>query len=165
MTKSPIGDLTIHLLTLQNYKYIYDPEISPGGKKPERTVYSEVVLIDQLKHAVNTLNPSIPEETRERVIQEVLHTTSPDTVNLVLAKLEVIDELFKGFDYYEYFPADTSRKLSIILEAEEHFLNLENGKNRLIKEVTHLSQVFAITVPHPKAMVVKEWIDFFQAVK
>ncbi|MBW1728829.1 MAG: HsdR family type I site-specific deoxyribonuclease, partial [Deltaproteobacteria bacterium] len=44
-----------------------------------------------------------------------------------------------GFSYEEYFEADTSRKLSIILEAEEHILGLENGRKRYIDEVTALS--------------------------
>lgn len=36
--------------------------------------------------------------------------------------------MFHGFIFDDYFEADTSRKLSIILEAEEHILGLENGK-------------------------------------
>ena len=40
-------------------------------------------------------------------------------VALMLEKLEVVSQLFHGFNYKEYFIADTSRKLSIILEAED----------------------------------------------
>jgi len=70
-----------------------------------------------------------------------------------------------GFSYEEYFEADTSRKLSIILEAEEHILGLENGRKRYIDEVTALSKAFAIAIPHEQAMAVKDEVAFFQAVK
>mgnify|MGYP000359579636 CR=1 FL=1 len=68
-------------------------------------------------------------------------------VQLMLEKLEVVSQMFHGFSYSEYFEADTSRKLSIILEAEEHILGLENGRKRYIDEVTALSKAFAIAIP------------------
>lgn len=86
-------------------------------------------------------------------------------VALMLEKLEVVAALYHGFPYEDYFEADTSKKLSMILAAEEHILGLENGKKRCIDEVTALSQAFAIAVPHEQAMDVKDEIAFFQAVK
>ncbi len=86
-------------------------------------------------------------------------------VALMLEKLEVVSQMFHGFAYEEYFEADTRKKLSIILEAEEHILGLEDGKKRYIDEVTALSQAFAIAVPHEEAMDVKDEVSFFQAVK
>src|SRR5690606_25767988 len=77
----------------------------------------------------------------------------------------VVSGMFEGFAYKEYFDADTSRKLSIILAAEEHILGLEDGKKRYINEVTALSRSFAIAVPHDQAMDAKEEVAFFQAVK
>ena len=86
-------------------------------------------------------------------------------VTLMLEKLEVVSQMFHGFAYEEYFTADTSRKLSMILLAEEHILGLENGKKRYVDEVTALSKAFAIAIPHEEAMDVKEEVAFFQAVK
>ena len=86
-------------------------------------------------------------------------------VELMLEKLEVVSNMYYGFNYKEYFEADTSKKLSIILAAEEHILGLEDGKKRYINEVTALSKAFAIAVPHEQAMDVKDEIAFFQAVK
>jgi type I restriction enzyme R subunit len=71
----------------------------------------------------------------------------------------------KGFNYNRFFTADTRGKLMIILEAEEHILGIEDGKNRFINEVNLLSQAFAISIPHEKAMEIKEEVAFFQAVK
>lgn len=86
-------------------------------------------------------------------------------VRLMLEKLEVVSQMFHGFPYEEYFEADTSKKLTTILGAEEHILSIEDGKNRFVKEVTALSKSFAIAVPHEQAMDVKEEVSFFQAVK
>jgi len=86
-------------------------------------------------------------------------------VELMLEKLEVVSNMYYGFNYEEYFEADTSKKLSIILAAEEHILGLEDGKKRYINEVTALSKAFAIAVPHEQAMDAKDEIAFFQAVK
>ncbi len=86
-------------------------------------------------------------------------------VDIMLEKLEVVSQMYYGFKYKNYFEADTRMKLSLILEAQEHILGLEDGKKRYIDEVTKLSLAFAIAVPHDKAMEVKDEISFFQAVK
>src|SRR5690606_40176257 len=76
-----------------------------------------------------------------------------------------VSDMFDGFAYEDYFDADTSKKLSLILAAEEHILGLNDGKKRYINEVTALSRAFAIAVPHDQAMDAKEEVAFFQAVK
>ena len=86
-------------------------------------------------------------------------------VALMLEKLEVVSQMYDGFDYEQYFSAHTSEKLSLILSAEEHILGLENGKKRYIDEVTALSSAFSIAIPHEQAMDAKDEIAFFQAVK
>ncbi|GET22715.1 type I restriction endonuclease subunit R [Prolixibacter denitrificans] len=91
--------------------------------------------------------------------------TQQKAVELMQEKLSVVSGLFHGFAYEDYFAAHTSKKLSLILEAEEHILGLEDGKKRYIKEVTQLSQAFAIAIPHEEALDVKDEVAFFQAVK
>jgi len=86
-------------------------------------------------------------------------------VMLMQEKLEVVSNMYHGFNYDEYFHAETSKKLSLILAAEEHILGLEDGKKRYINEVTALSQAFAIAIPHDDAMDAKDVVPFFQAVK
>jgi len=86
-------------------------------------------------------------------------------VEMMLEKLEIVSQMFHGFEYEEYFEADIRRKLTLILSAEEHILGLENGKKRIINEVTALSQAFSIAIPHEQAMDVKDEVSFFQAVK
>lgn len=97
-----------------------------------------------------------------------------EAVAVCLEKFEIVEQMFlpargaqagSGFDYKKYFSADTRSKLTIILEAQEHILGLEDGKNRYTKQVALLSQAFALSVPNLKAMEIKDEIGFFQAVK
>jgi len=110
-------------------------------------------------------------------------------VAVMLEKLEVVRQLFfqeskakeailiaeptayygkypgTGFNYRRFFTASPQEKLSIILQAEEHLLGLEDGKNRFIREVTLLGQAFALSVPDEEAMAIKDELALFQAVK
>ncbi len=71
-------------------------------------------------------------------------------VRLMLVKIEVVSAMYHGFAYEDYFAANTSQKLSMILAAEDHILGLDDGKKRYLNEVAALSQAFAIAIPHPK---------------
>jgi type I restriction enzyme R subunit len=88
-----------------------------------------------------------------------------EAVATMLEKFEIVEQMLGGFDYKKYFSADTRQKLSIILEAQEFILGLEDGKNRYTKQVALLSQAFALSVPNLKAMEIKDEVGFFQAVK
>jgi len=86
-------------------------------------------------------------------------------VEIMLEKIEVVSAMYHGFAYEDYFNADTSKKLTTILGAENHILGLPNGKKRYIDAVTQLSKAFSIAVPHEQAMGAKDEVGFFQAVK
>lgn len=91
--------------------------------------------------------------------------TQEEAVQLMLEKIEIVSQMYHGFPYENYFDADTSEKLSLILSAEDHILGLENGRKRYIDQVTSLSQAFSIALPHEEALDAKDEIAFFQAVK
>jgi type I restriction enzyme, R subunit len=108
-------------------------------------------------------------------------------VELMLEKMEVVKQMFNEetrtrndilaeepqayyensllFNYRRFFHVDAREKLSIILQAEEHILGLQEGKDRFVREVTLLSQAFALTIPGEEAMAIKDDVAFFQAVK
>lgn len=83
----------------------------------------------------------------------------------MLTKLEVIQQMFHGFNYKSYFTADTGRRLGIILEAEDHILGLEDGKERYLREVTALSKAYALAKSEEAAKQITEEVAFFQAVR
>ena len=88
-----------------------------------------------------------------------------EAVKIMLEKYEVVRNMFFGFNYEKYFHANTQDKLSIILNAEDFILSLEDGKRRYIDAVSSLSKAFAIAIPHKKALEIKDEVAFFQAVK
>ncbi len=88
-----------------------------------------------------------------------------DAVELMLEKHEIISNMFDGYDYEGVFRASYKDKLSFIIGGREHILALEKGQERFIKEVTALSQAFALAVPHPKALAIRDNVGYFQAVK
>jgi type I restriction enzyme R subunit len=49
--------------------------------------------------------------------------------------------------------------------AQEHILAQEDGKARLLRSVTELSQAFALAVPHEDALRIRDDVGFFQAVR
>ena len=86
-------------------------------------------------------------------------------VEQMLEKYDVVADMLGKFDYKRYFSADTGKKMTLILEAEEHILGLDDGKERFTKEVILLSKAFALSVPDHRAMNIKNEVGFFQAVK
>ncbi len=70
-----------------------------------------------------------------------------------------------GFDFKRFFDSDPRGKMEVILQAEEHILGIEDGKNRFVREVGLLGQAFALTMPHPTAKALMDDVAFFQAVK
>ncbi len=86
-------------------------------------------------------------------------------VSLMLEKIDVVSAMLHGIAYENYFTADTRTKLQLILQSEDHILGLDDGKERFLREVTVLAKAFAIAIPHPQAIDVKEEVGFFQAIK
>jgi len=113
--------------------------------------------------------------------------TQGKAVEILLEKVEVVNQLFgekskshhaiiaeepvayyensSHFNYKRFFQVGPKEKLSIILQAEEHILGLEDGKKRFINQVTLLSQAFALAVPHEAALAVKDEVALYQAIK
>jgi type I restriction enzyme R subunit len=99
------------------------------------------------------------------VVQQMFNEQSSTSKDI---KVEEPLAYYKGshkFNYNRFFACEPKEKLSIILQSEEHILGLKDGKSRFIKEVGLLSQSFALTTPHEKAMAIKEEVGFFQAIK
>ena len=91
--------------------------------------------------------------------------TQEDATNLMLSKLETIEQMLGKLPYGAYFSAGMKEKLSIILKTKEYILGLDNGKDRFVNEVTALSKAFSLSIPSDEAMDIKEKVSFFQAVK
>lgn len=78
---------------------------------------------------------------------------------------EVVVDLFDKFDYKKFFDLQPRQKLTFLLDATDYVLGLDNGKDRFSANVSNLSKAFAISVPHPKALAIRDDLSFFQAIK
>ncbi|MEI7503423.1 MAG: type I restriction endonuclease subunit R, partial [Paludibacter sp.] len=99
------------------------------------------------------------------VVQQFFNEKAKTQRDIVAEEPEAYYANSFKFNYKRFFQVEAKEKLSIILQAEEHILGLEDGKTRFIREVTLLSQAFALSIPNESAMNIKDDIAFFQALK
>lgn len=99
------------------------------------------------------------------VVQQFFNEAAKTQKDIIAEEPEAYYANSFRFNYRRFFNAETKEKMSIILQSGEHILGLRDGKTRFIREVTLLSQAFALAVPHPEAMEIKDAVAFFQAVK
>ncbi|WP_075350836.1 type I restriction endonuclease subunit R [Algoriphagus marinus] len=78
---------------------------------------------------------------------------------------EIVVDLFHGFDYKSFFTLQPREKLTFLLDATDFILGLDKGQERFSTNVSNLSKAFAISVPHPKALEIRDDLSFFQAIK
>ena len=88
-----------------------------------------------------------------------------EAVALMKTKFETVEQMYHGFDYKRYFAADTGTQLQIILDAQEHILSIPDGEKRYKQQVMELGKAFALSMPRPEAVELRERVAFFQAVK
>lgn len=56
---------------------VYGPDIAPDGDAPERSNYTQVVLLERLRNAIQRRNPLVPLVAREDALQQVLNLDTP----------------------------------------------------------------------------------------
>jgi type I restriction enzyme R subunit len=94
--------------------------------------------------------------------------TQARAVSMLIEKMEIVRQIFHGFNYLPFFTGGTSQRLSTILQAEEFILGKIHGqdrKERFVKESTAVSRLLALAVPDPAALATVDEIAFFQAVR
>lgn len=88
-----------------------------------------------------------------------------EAVAIMLEKYEVCSGIFAGFNWSPWKAGDAKQRLTILPAAQEHVLQQRDGKSRLSKAVIELTKAFALSVPHFKALEIRDDVAFFQAVK
>jgi type I restriction enzyme R subunit len=92
-------------------------------------------------------------------------------VNVMLEKYEICRDFFHGFNRSAWVAGSPAQKLSLLPAAQEHILKPgkdetpDEKKNRYLQAVTELSKAFALSVPHDKALEIRDDVGFFQAVR
>ena len=125
--------------------------------KPGGLIVDYVPVTGNLKEALKTYTESQGKGSITLDIHEA--------ANLMLSKFEVVQQMYHGFEYSNYFTGSTREKLDLILDAEDHILTIDSGKERYLREVSSLSKAYALAKSEPEAMLIAEEIAFFQAVR
>jgi type I restriction enzyme R subunit len=77
MTEDQLEQETLVWLADVGYSPVYGPEIAVDGNAPERSNYTQVILVERLRNAINRLNPLVPLVAREDALQQVLNLDTP----------------------------------------------------------------------------------------
>jgi type I restriction enzyme, R subunit len=125
--------------------------------KPGGLVVDYLGLAPELKEALTTYTES-GGTGRTAIDQE-------EAVAAMLEKHEVCCGLFHGFDWSKWLTGAPAERLGLLPPAQEHILQQEDGKGRLLHAVHELSKAFALAVPHEDAMRIRDDVAFFQAVR
>ncbi|MGB7444180.1 MAG: HsdR family type I site-specific deoxyribonuclease [Coleofasciculaceae cyanobacterium] len=78
LTEDVVEQATLDWLETLNYTTLNASEIAPNSSHSERQTYSDVVLIERLRYALQTINPNIPPDAIEEVIKKVTRTDTPN---------------------------------------------------------------------------------------
>jgi type I restriction enzyme R subunit len=125
--------------------------------KPGGLVVDYLGLADELKKALATYTKS-GGKGKTAIYQA-------EAVSLMLERYEVCCGLFHGFDWSRWLKGTAQQRLAVLPAAQEHILGQKDGKPRLLRAVTELSQAFALAVPHEEALRIRDDVGFFQAVR
>ncbi|HZS60962.1 MAG TPA: type I restriction endonuclease subunit R [Gemmatimonadaceae bacterium] len=88
-----------------------------------------------------------------------------DAVALMLEHYEICRGLFHGLDWRQWKTGRPQDRLSMLPAAQEFILAQVDGKARLLRAVSALSRAFALAVPHPEALRIRDDVGFFQVVR
>jgi type I restriction enzyme, R subunit len=125
--------------------------------KPGGLVVDYLGLADELKQALATYTES--GGTGKTTIDQA------EAVAVMLEKYEICRDLFHHFDWSPWMTGKPQERLSVLPAAQEHILKQQDGKARLLRAVTELSQAFALAVPHEETFRIRDDVGFFQAVR
>jgi type I restriction enzyme R subunit len=84
-------------------------------------------------------------------------------VDKMLEKYEIVCAFFEGFIFRRFFSSND--KMGVLLEAIEHVLKQEKGKERYLEQAGLLIRAFALAVPHAETARIRDDVGFFQAVR
>jgi type I restriction enzyme R subunit len=125
--------------------------------KPGGLVVDYIGIADELRKALRVYTESggrgqvaIDQDQAVRAMQE---------------SHEVARALLHGFDLGPLLAARPKERLGLLPAAVEHVLAQEDGRERFVKAVIGLSKAFALAVPRPEAMAIRDEVGLFQEIK
>lgn len=88
---------------------------------------------------------------------------------LAVAKMleyyEAIEYQLRHFDWRKFYKLTPEEKLSYIPIIVDYIFSQENGEQSFVENTKNLLKAFAISVPHEKAIAIRDDVALFQAIK
>ena len=88
---------------------------------------------------------------------------------LAVAKMleiyEAIEYQLRHFDWLKFFSLTPEGKLKYIPVIVDYIFSQENGEQSFVENTKNLLKAFAISVPHEKAIAIRDNVALFQAIK
>jgi len=131
--------------------------------KPGGLIVDYIGIADNLKKALSIYSSDIRKEAMIPL---------GDIVNKMLEKYDVVSTMFLGINYSNWKKLkniDRTRlfqqAVNMIITDEKSGLLDEGKKKRFLKESESLFKLFALVMPHHEAHLIRNDVEFFQAVK
>ena len=88
---------------------------------------------------------------------------------LAVAKMlelhEAIDYQLRHFDWRKFYTLNAEEKLKYVLVIVDYIFSQENGEQSFTENTKNLLKAFAISVPHERAMAIRDDVALFQSIK
>src|SRR3989304_9560605 len=139
INESDVEENVLDILKSLGYEIIRgdDEERLPGGKQALRDDYKDVVLVKNLQRALKKINPSIPEETREQAIKQVLRSESQKLITdnesfhkMLVDGIDVPTKAEEGERYKKVWLFDFEKPENNEFWAVNQFTVIENNVER-----------------------------------
>lgn len=138
LSEAEVEAVLIEQFSALGYVHLGDSTAGPDGSAPERAAYSDVLLQDRLKQAIDRLNPDIPDDARHDALTKIISVEKP---SLVEENRRLHQAMVEGVtvEYYDTDGTIRGDKVRLIdfddPEANDwlvmdQFTVIENGHNR-----------------------------------
>ncbi len=114
-------------------------------------------IAQELKHALAEYTAS-GGEGKPTLDQEL-------AVAKMLELYEAVEYQLRHFDWRKFFSLSPEDKLKFIPVIVDYIFSQENGEQSFTENTKNLLKAFAISVPHEKAMTIRDDVALFQAIK
>lgn len=114
-------------------------------------------IAQELKHALAEYTAS-GGEGKPTLDQEL-------AVAKMLELFEAIEYQLRHFDWKKFYTLTPEEKLKFIPVIVDYIFSLDNGEQSFVDNTKNLLKAFAISVPHERAMAIRDDVALFQAIK
>jgi len=130
ITESEVEQYTLEILNNLGYEIIYGPNIAPDSDNPKRKDWDDIILEEDLRYTIETLNPQLPENAIEEAIKKIRRLSS---VNIIKNNEKLHKFLTEGL------PLEYRARNGKITTDNIKLIDYKNIKNNIFKSINQFS--------------------------